>query len=396
MAADACEKYNVELYDDPQEFKRMFSGVVPDFGSTKNPIDLTGQATSQHYAAALDAALKSKDIDSVIALYCETAVFDSENLSSMIEENYKRYQAGGKPLVFSIFGGEKVESSIDVLRKKSIPVFDDVYEAVSCLGAMTDYTQHMVQYSDEIADADINVGAIEKIAKKALEEGRSFLLAHEGEQIMGVASVRTPKSRITKSLDEAVRAAEELGYPVVMKIVSKDILHKSDVGGVVLDLENRSEVIEAYEVMMHNSKLRKPDAVIDGVQIAEMIKPGAVEIIVGARKDPRFGPVLMCGMGGIYVEVINDVAFRAASLNRKEVISMIKGIKSYKILLGARGDERKDIEALANVIITLGAVIRKCRGIADIEINPVAVYGQGEGIVAVDVRVLLSKTDNKV
>lgn len=395
MAADACEKYNVELYDDPNELKAMFLSDMPAFGSTKNPIDLTGQATSQHYTAALDAALRSKNINSVIALYCETALFDSENLSSMIEKNYHKYRNGGKPLVFSIFGGERVENSINILRKKNIPVFDDVYEAVSCLGSMGAYKQHTVQYSGEIADADINAGAIEKVAKKALDEGRSFLMAHEGERIMEIAGVRTPKSKIAKNLNEAVKAAEGIGYPVVMKIVSKDILHKSDVGGVVLNLENKGEVIDAYEVMVHNCKLRKPDAVIDGVQIAEMIKPGGVEIIVGARKDQCFGPTVMCGMGGIYVEVINDVAFRAASLNRKEVISMIKEIKSYKILLGARGDERKDIEALADVITKLGAVIRKCKSITDIEINPVAVYEQGEGIVAVDVRVLLSKTDNK-
>jgi len=393
MAADACEKYNVELYDDQHDLKDAFSGVTPDFGSTKNPVDLTGQATSQHYSTALDAALKDKNIDSVIALYCETAVFDSENLSSMIEENFKKFKAGGKPLVFSIFGGEKVETSINVLRKKGVPVFDDVYDAVSCLGSMETYIQHTTHFNVETSDEQIDTKSIELIAEKALSEGRSFLLAHEGRQVMEIAGVRTPKSRIAKNIEEAVKFSDEIGYPVVMKIVSKDILHKSDVGGVALDLENKSEVLEAYEVMMHKCKMHKPDAVIDGVEIAEMVKKG-VEIIVGARKDERFGPTVMCGMGGIYVEVINDVSFRAAPLNRGEMLSMIKEIKSYQILLGARGENKKDIESLVDIITKLSAIIRKCSHITDIEINPVSVYDQGEGAIAVDIRVLLSKPDN--
>ena len=390
MAADACEKYSVDLYDDAAALKAAFSSVTPDFGSTKNPVDLTGQATSLHYNSALDAALKDKNIDSVIALYCETAVFDSENLPKMIEENCRRFKAAKKPLVFSIFGGEKVESAIAVLRKKNIAVFDDVYEAVSCLGTMERYAHHITFASGETADADIDVKAIEIIAQKVLAGGRSFLLPEEAQQVMKIARVRTPKTLIACSMDDAVKRAREIGYPVVMKVMSKDILHKSDVGGVILDLEDDKEVVDAYEAIMHNCKLRKPDAVIEGVEIAEMIK-SRIEIIAGARKDEKFGPVLMCGMGGVYVEIMKDVTFRAASLDRKEVAGMIKDIKLYPVLLGARGEERKDIDALVDTIIKLGAIIRKCRSISDIEINPIAVYDQGLGIRAVDVRILLSK-----
>ncbi len=393
MAADACEKYDVELFDDASVLKAAFSNVTPDFGSLKNPVDLTGQATSNHYNLALEAALKSQHIDSVVALYCETAVFDSENLSAMIETNFKNFQKAGKPLIFSIFGGETVETSINALRKKGVPVFDDVYDAVSCLGSMETYVQHRAHFTEELADAEIDTIAIEKIAGKALSEGRSFLMANEGQELMKIAGVRIPQSLVAKDLDEAVKCAEKIGYPVVMKVVSKDILHKSDVGGVMLDLDNKEEIVDAYQVMMHNCKLRMPDAVIDGVEIVEMVRCG-IEIIVGGRKDSRFGPTLMCGMGGIYVEVMNDVSFRAASLGRKEILEMIKDIKSYKLLLGARGDEKKDIDALVEAITKVGAIVRKCKSITDIEINPVAVYDQGKGIMAVDVRVLVSKTDN--
>lgn len=391
LAADACEKYAVELYDDPASLKETFSQVTPDFGSTKNPVDLTGQATSVQYNFALDSALKNNRIDSVVALYCETAVFDSENLLGMIEGNYKKFKEAGKPLIFSIFGGEKVENTIGALRHKNIPVFGDVTEAVSCLGAMESYAHRIEGSSGETADAKIDVNAIEAIAEKVLATGRNFLMANEGKEVMRIAGMRTPKTLIACDIEAAVKCANKIGYPVVMKIYSPDILHKSDVGGVILDLESDKEVIDAYQLMMHNCKVKKPDAVIEGVEIAEFVRAGT-EIIVGGRKDGTFGPIVMCGAGGIYVEIMKDITFRAASLDRKEVMGMIKDIRSYPILLGARGMERGDIEALADSIVTVGAIIRKCKSISDIEINPVAVYEQGKGVQAVDVKILLSKT----
>jgi acetyltransferase len=390
MAADACEAYDVQLYSDSQDLKKTFSDVTPDFGSTKNPIDVTGGATSKEYDMALKAALKNKNIDSVIALYCETAVFDAENLTSLIDESYKSYRRGGKPLVFSIFGGEAIENSIVELRRKGIPVFDDVYQGVSSLGAMEYYRRYGENYTTETAEAKIDVGKIDEIAKSALNDGRSFLLAHEGQRVMDIANVQIPKSRIAHNIDQAVSHAEEIGYPVVMKVVSKDILHKSDVGGVVLNLSNKDEVVDAYQAIMSACKSYKPNANIEGVEIAEMVHSGT-EIIVGARKDPAFGPTIMCGMGGIYVEVMKDIAFRSVPLNRKEIMSMIKEIKSYQILLGVRGEDKKDINALVDTIIKVANIIRKSRYISDIEVNPVAVYEQGKGIRAVDVRILLSK-----
>jgi len=388
MAADACEKYSVELYDDPHDLKSTFCNVTPDFGSTKNPIDITGQATSVQYNTALDAALKNKRIDSVIALYCETAVFDSENLVPMIEDNSAKYKKAKKPLIFSIFGGEKVENAISALRKDNVAVFDDVYEAVSCLGRIEDQLENISNKPDELADADIDVRAVGVVTKNALDSGRTFLLADECREIMKTTGIRMPRSIIARNIDEAVKCAKRIGYPVVMKVVSPDILHKSDVGGVVLDLDNDHEVADAYEAIMQNCKLRVPSALITGVEIVQMVR-GGTEIIAGARIDEKFGPTLMCGMGGVYVEVMKDVAFRAASLDRREIIRMIKGLKSYALLLGARGDERRDIDALVDVVIKLGAMIRKCPSISDVEINPVAVYERGRGVLAVDVRILL-------
>jgi acetyltransferase len=389
MATDACEKYKVRLYDDTAALKEAFSTVTPDFGSTKNPIDLTGQATSSHYHSALEEALKNREINSIIALYGETAVFDAENLSSMIEENSRKFKAEKKPLVFSIFGGEEIENCLISLKKTDAAVYGDVYEAVSCLGSVYTYYHYLRERSDAIDQAEIDVQAIVRVLKPALEEGRSFLLAHEGQEVMQAAGILIPRSIIARSLDEAVRGAEKIGYPVVMKVVSRDILHKSDAGGVALDLEDKNEVIDAYQAILRHCRAYKADAHIEGVEISEMVAKG-METIIGARRDRTFGPMIMFGLGGIYVEVMKDVAFRALPINRKEILSMVKEVRAYPLLLGVRGEEKKDLDAVVDTIIKVGTILQKCDLISDIEINPLMVYEHGQGVKAVDVRILLT------
>ena len=389
MATDACEKYKVRLYDDTAALKEAFSTVTPDFGSTKNPIDLTGQATSSHYHSALEEALKNREINSIIALYGETAVFDAENLSSMIEENSRKFKVEKKPLVFSIFGGEKIENCLISLKKTDAAVYGDVYEAVSCLGSVYTYYHYLRERSDAIDQAEIDVQAIVRVLKRALEEGRSFLLAHEGQAVMQAAGILIPQSIIARSLDEAVRGAEKIGYPVVMKVVSRDILHKSDAGGVALDLEDKNEVIDAYQAILRHCRAYKADAHIEGVEISAMVAKG-METIIGARRDRTFGPMIMFGLGGIYVEVMKDVAFRALPINRKEILSMVKEVRAYPLLLGVRGEEKKDLEAVVDTIIKVGTILQKCDLISDIEINPLMVYEHGQGVKAVDVRILLT------
>jgi acetate---CoA ligase (ADP-forming) len=389
LATDACEKYGVKLYDNYDVLKTTFSDMMPYFGSAKNPIDLTGQATSVHYQSAFEASLRSPDIHSLIALYCETAVFDIDNFSPIIENNYQKFKEAKKPVVFCLVGGRQTEDCVQDLRKRDVPVFTDPYEAVSCLGSIYTYFSARKAPSEAVEEAAIDVPGIQAVIQKVRADQRRFLLPGEAQILMQAAGIPMPKSFIAHHLEEAVTAAEEMGYPVVMKIVSKDILHKSDVGGVALDLLNKKEVIEAYEAIVHKCRTLRPDAKIEGVEICEMLSPG-VELIVGARIDPSFGPVVMCGLGGIYVEVMKDVSFRALPMSRREAIAMIKEIRSYPILLGVRGEKKRDIEGLVDTIIKVGTIVEKCRGVSDIEINPLLVYEQG--VKAVDARILLSTT----
>ncbi|MBN1856961.1 MAG: acetate--CoA ligase family protein, partial [Dehalococcoidia bacterium] len=391
LTADACEKYGVNLSDDVADLKKTFEGVMPSFGSAKNPVDITGGASPDDYDKALVAALENENIDSVACLGCQTADFDAEQFAAIAEQRYAEYKPV-KPIVFSLFGGQEVEESIVELKAQGIPVFPDVYAMTAFLGALyADYRNKSGEVQ-EVATADIDTALIDTVIASARADGRHFLLAHEAQEVMRAAGITIPQSRIAHNPEEAVRYASEIGYPVVIKVVSKDIIHKSDAGGVALDLENEKEVLEAYEAILKNCRAYKADAVIEGIQVDEMIQKG-VETIVGARQDGSFGSTVMFGLGGVYVEVLKDIAFRSFPLSREEVLNMIGQINSYPLLLGVRGEARKDIDEVASSIIKVGWILKNCPAITDIEVNPLVVYDHGDGVKAVDVRILLKESE---
>jgi len=390
LATDACEKHGVALLDDLQRLQEVFGPVTPGFGSTKNPIDLTGGATDREYEGALAAALESDAIHVVIALYCETAMFDVDKLSPLISSTHERYEKAGKPVIFSAFGGGSIDDNIARLAEEQIPVFDDVYEAVACVGGLYKHYRHRTTPPLPPEEIEMDRPAIDEIVRGARADGRTFLLADEAQKLMRIVGVPMPQSKVAHNLEEAVAIAEEIHYPVVMKVVSRDILHKSDAGGVALDLEDRNEVIDAYQAIMRNARAAVPTARITGIEVAEMIQKG-LELIVGARRDPGFGPIVMFGLGGIYVEVLKDISFRAVPLNRAEILSMMAEIRAYPLLRGVRGEDPKDIDKVVDAILRIASVIRQVETITDIEINPLVAYEQGRGARAVDARILLAK-----
>jgi acetyltransferase len=396
MATDACEKYGVSLYDDPQNLKSVFSPVIPAFGSTKNPIDITGQAAAVDYTKAFDAALADGNIHTVFGIYCESALSPSADLGTIIEKNFLKYKSRGKLIVFSLFGGQQTADYVVSAKKRGVPVSDDVYDTASSLGAMYRYKEYLGSHadSDKIADATLDAASITAIVSDARKNGRFFLLAHEAQKIMNLVGIPIPRSIQAQTIQGAVEAAGTIGYPVVMKVVSKDIIHKSDAGGIALNLENEGEVVDAYGAILRSCKAHVPHALIDGLDISEMVKPGT-ELIVGARIDQTFGPTIMVGLGGIYVEVMKDVSFRSLPVNAGDIMNMIKELRSYPLLLGVRGEKMKDVAAVVNVVTILGAILRHCQGISDIEINPLVVYEQGEGVRAVDIRIILAKNEKR-
>jgi acetyltransferase len=388
LTADACERYGINLYDNLPDLKKTFAAVVPEFGSTKNPVDMTGQATAENYVTAIDAALQNDNIDSVICLGCEAGSFEPAKFALSAEDLLTSGKLQ-KPLVFSFVGGAAVEDTIRKLKFKGVPVFNDVLQATSCLGAIYDNYRYKIAVVDAPVPVEIDEKAIAAVLEKAKKEGRRLLYSFEAQRIMDAVGIANPESNIAHSLEEAVKFAGDIGYPVVMKVVSRDIVHKSDAGGVALDIDNKEEVADAYEAILQNCRRFKPDAQIEGIEVSQQVSPG-VETIVGARRDLSFGPVVMFGLGGIYVEVMKDIAFRAFPLSRGEANRMISEIKTYPLLLGVRGEKRKDIDMLADAVLRVGTIIKKFPEISDIEINPLIAYEYGQGVKAVDVRILLS------
>ena len=388
MAADASEKHDVHLYDNVTTLADIFSDSVPAFGSTKNPVDITGQGTSEDYRRALTAATSSEAIHSIVCLGCETGVLDPAALETTLQGSYDE-AAGKKPIVYSFLGGPAFQRAVEGLGRRGVPVFADVYDAVACLGAVYAHERMSTTPIGQLAQPDVPRAELAQIVRSARAAGRTFLLAHEGQALLHAAGIPTPQGSVARSLEQAVVIAEGITYPVVMKVVSKDILHKSDVGGVALGLDNAREVMEAYEAIMQRCRQAAPLAKIDGIEVSEMVPPG-LETIVGARRDAAFGPVVMFGLGGIYVEVMKDVSFRAYPLSESDALTMVKEIRAYPLLLGVRGEDPKDIGAVVDTILRIGAVLDACPAISDIEVNPLIAYEVGEGTKAVDIRVILS------
>jgi len=228
--------------------------------------------------------------------------------------------------------------------------------------------------------------AIEKVISAARKEGRTYLTELESKQILKEAGINTTEIKLARTKKEATSLAKELGFPVVLKIVSPDVLHKTDAGGVKLNLKNEEEVAKAYDEIISSVKKHQPNANIQGVAVQNMARQG-IEVIIGMNKDPQFGPVLMFGLGGILVEVLKDVSFRIVPLTRRDAREMIREIKGYPILEGYRGQEPANIAILEEMLLKVSDFVENRPQIKELDINPIFAYK--DGAVAVDARVIL-------
>lgn len=227
---------------------------------------------------------------------------------------------------------------------------------------------------------------IERLVKEAYSLGRKTLVEPEAKEILRLSSIPVPRFAVVKDVNAAIEAAEKLGYPLVLKIVSPDIIHKSDIGGVAVGIKDGKDLEDHWSYMVLNVADEKPLSLIEGFMVEEMAPKGA-EVIVGAIKDEQFGPVVMFGTGGVAVELMKDVSFRLAPLDKKEAIEMMIEVKGFPLLTGYRGDTIKDVEAIADVIVKLAKIVEETDGLKELEINPLLVYEKG--VMAVDARAVL-------
>jgi acetyltransferase len=295
-----------------------------------------------------------------------------------------------KPIVLhSLYNSEKPHA-LDLLRYYNIPVYDSLDISAKCMAVLAEYGSYLGGYhgkiSFEINWKDKAKPEGDKIIKKALQDGRQALLEYEAKKLFEIHGVPVPQDCLVQSADEAVQCALDLGKDVAMKIVSPDILHKSDAGGVRIKLASEKEIRSAYREIMKNSKKYDAKADIRGVLVSPMADEG-VEVIIGTKIDDQFGPVIMYGLGGVMVEILKDVAFRVLPLSQTDARKMIEETKSYPILDGARGTPALDKKALRKLLMLCSDIVESYPQIEEMDLNPVIVHEKGASVV--DARIIL-------
>ena len=393
LATDSAEKFGVPLKFAPENLQEDLKKYMPSFGSAKNPVDLTGMAGADWYHDTVKIGFEHDWVDGLVILYCETAMTDPLAIAKSIKKAIDETGIKDKPIIVSYVGGERSDKAMRWLVENGIPAYGGPDVALNAMGALKEYA-HVRELSKEVPQtySDTDREKALDVISKARKEGRDALTEIESKQVFSAYGLDVTHAKIATSEEEAISFAEEIGFPIVMKIVSPDILHKSDAGGVRVDVNSVEDVKKFYNEILANAKAYKADAEILGVVIQEMA-PWGTEVILGSVNDPTFGPTVMFGLGGIFVEILKDVTFRVAPVSPDQAFKMLSDINGAPILEGARGEEPKDRKALAEVLSRYSQMIYDLRDeIKESDANPVLVYDEGKGVCVVDTRIILKKS----
>lgn len=382
LAADACDKSNLQLVPLRKETVDELRTFLPPYASFYNPVDVLGDATAERYEKALYAVVQDEKIHGIMVLLTPTAVADVEGTAKAIASIANLID---KPILTSFMGGKGVEAGIKILKKYHIPNYHYPEHAVSSLNAMHLYQVWRKRSEKTYPNFKGLKEKVLNIFEGVKEEKRERLRDPEVYEVLKTYGFLQPKSLLAKTSEEAVAAAKGIGYPVAMKVVSPQVIHKSDIGGVRLNLESKKEVMDAFFDITTRVKNVMPTAYIHGVIIQEMIT-GEKEVIVGITKDSQFGHMVMFGLGGIYVEVLKDVSFRIVPLSREDAYEMVRETKVFPLLRGTRGEAETDIEAIERSLLILSQMALDFPQIIEADINPLVVKKRGGGVVAIDAR----------
>jgi acetyl coenzyme A synthetase (ADP forming)-like protein len=392
LATDAAEKFGIPLRFAPPELQTELKKHMPSFGSAKNPIDITGMASTDWYVDSFKASIIHPWVDGVVILFCETASSDPMGIAQGIQKALVDSGIKNKPVTVSYVGGERSEAAMRWLSENGVPAYGAPDVAMNAMAALRQLFLMKEHSSEKIIPAkNIDPKKAKQIIENARADGRDVLTEVEAKSVFDAYGLLVTNHKLATSEDEAVKFAEKIGYPIVMKIVSPDILHKSDAGGVKVNIKDADGIREAYKTILKNSKAYKADANIHGLLIQEMA-PWGTEVIIGSVNDVTFGPTVMFGLGGIFVEVLKDVTFRVAPISIGEARRMMNDIKGAPILAGVRGESPRDREKLAETLSLYSQMVYDLRDeVSETDANPVLVYEEGTGLKIVDARIILKK-----
>ena len=393
LATDAAEQVGLPLKFAPADLQTELRKSMPEFGSARNPVDLTGMAGSEAYYGSIKACLAHPWVDGLVILYCETSLTVPTEIAETINQVIVDANAKDKPVTIAFIGGEQSAKAMKGLMKNGLPAYDVPDKAVNAMAALNEYAHIRALARDESRADDLSVAeaAAREIVRSARAQRRLSLTEVEAKQVFAAYGLPVTKTALARWEDEAVTLAAEMGYPVVLKIVSPDILHKSDIGGVKINIRDEPGVRDAFRTIIKNARAFKADADILGIAVQEMA-PAGLEVILGSVNDASFGPTMMFGLGGILVELLRTVTFRVAPLGRIQAQNMIKKIPAARIIDGIRGEAPRDREALASVIERYSRMVAALGDeIAESDANPTLLYEVGKGVKIVDARIILRK-----
>lgn len=385
LATDSCIKYGLNIATLSKTTKKTLKTILPPTASLNNPLDLIAEAQHEQFETAIKAMLKQKSVHSALIILTPTAFTDVEKISKAIIKVAKKIK---KPVATCLLGVYDVSQGINLLEENNIPDYRFPESAARVLAEMSKFTTWLNRPKTRVKKYDVDKKGASQIIERVKTEGRSFLLEQECYDILSAYGFPVIESLLATDEARAIEAAEKIGFPVVMKIASPDVLHKFDVGGVILDVKNKLEAKKAYNKILRNIRSKMPKAKITGIIVEEMATEGK-EVILGMNYDEQFGPILMFGLGGIYVEALEDVIFRLAPIRELTADMMIEKTKTYKILDGYRGGPVYDTPAIADCLKRLSNFVTDFEDIKELDINPLIVYEEGKGCKIVDARIIL-------
>ena len=386
MATDAAARHGLKIAQLSDKTKEVLRVNLPPTASINNPVDVIGDATHERYETAIRAVLQDENVDGAIVILSPQAMTDILETAEIVPHVIHGIN---KPVLCSFMGIVDVSKGISFLEDNNIPNYNFPEYAVLAMSKMVRFGELLQLKNRTVrrmaADRDT---AASIIRRKLAGGGQRYLPEKESNEILACYGFPVLKNIIVDDREKAAEAVEELGPPVVMKINSSDIIHKFDVGGVRLNINTPDDARSAYDEIIANAKRFKPDAKIAGTLMVRQVRKG-IEVIIGAIRDPNFGPICMFGLGGTFVEAIRDVTFRIAPMWEISADIMIRQIKAYKLLQGVRGAPPSDVEAIKDCLLRLSQMVSDHPEIAELDINPLIVFPEGEGCVVTDSRILL-------
>ena len=385
MATDAVERGGLALAVLSPETTAALLEILPPAGSARNPVDLTGSSDAEIYARCLDLLLADDGVDACLVLFVPQVVVPAEEVAGQVAPAIHRHQ---KPVFTSLIGQATIGGGVKVLNDHGLRNFTFPERSVAALAGMRRYALWRARPAGEPPRFEFDEAAARETIAAARAAGRPLLDPTEVRRLLAACGFHQPGAALVTDAEAAVAAAERIGYPVAVKVASADVVHKSDVGGVRLGVTSAASVRDAVREVTAAALAAVPGARIDGALVQGQARPGT-ELLLGVSRDPVFGPLVGVGLGGIFTEALRDVAFRIAPLTRGEAEAMLDELRAAPVLAGMRGQPAVDRSALVDAVCRLARLAADHPEVREIDINPLRVYGPGEGALALDARVIL-------